>query len=95
MYHKSVLIVTEKAMNDTNKNAQEIQIKLLQQATVAKRLKLLGSLSSTTIRLSKRAISRNHNQLSKRDLDIQFVRLHYGDELADRLKKYLGKYESV
>jgi len=49
------------------------------------------SLSSTVINLSKRAINRANPNKDKTELDLIFVKLHYGNELADKLKLYLQK----
>ena len=41
------------------------------------------------LNLSKRAIYRANPGESKSELDLIFVRLHYGDDLADKLKLFL------
>jgi len=74
---------------DTNPEVEKFQISLLRKASVAKRFALMQSLTSTTIQLSKRAIARANPGLSKRELDLLFVKYHYGNKLAEQLRFYL------
>lgn len=78
-------------MNDTNKSAEKIQIKLLRKASVCQRIHIANSLSETTRNLSRRAILRANPHYSKQDVDIAFIDLHYGRKLAERLKAYLER----
>lgn len=82
---------------DTHPKAEEVQILLLHQATVAKRLAVMHSLSQTTIRLSRRAIQRVNPTYSPLEVNLVFVAYHYGEELANRLRHYLEQrnYESI
>jgi len=41
--------------------------------------------------LSRRAIERQNPGLSKREIDLLFVKYHYGSELAERLREYLER----
>ncbi|MFL5511389.1 MAG: hypothetical protein ACJ8CN_02990, partial [Gemmatimonadales bacterium] len=66
-----------------------VQIGLLRRATVAQRVGLAQSLSSTTMQLARRAISRAHPDASEKEVGLAFVALHYGQELADKLRAYL------
>ena len=47
------------------------------------------SLTATAISLSRRAIARAHPELSPEEIDLKFVELHYGKQLAAGLRKYL------
>lgn len=82
---------------DTHPRAEEIQVLLLRQATVAKRLAVMRSLSRTTIYLSRRAIQRANPTYSQLEVGLAFVAYHYGEELAKRVSQYLEQrnYESV
>jgi hypothetical protein len=82
---------------DTHPGAEEIQISLLRQATVAKRLAVMRSLSQTTIQLSRRAIRRANPTYSQLEVKLAFVAYHYGEELAERLRQYLeqGNRDSI
>ena len=76
-------------MNDTSPEIEDIQISLIRRASTAKRMMCMISLSQMAADLSKRAISRAHPDYNQREIDLLFVGLHYGDDLADRLRNYL------
>lgn len=76
---------------DTNPQAEQVQIALLRQATVAQRLALMCSLSQTMRQLARRAIRRAHPEYTQTELDLAFVALHYGEDLAEQLKHYLER----
>ncbi len=76
---------------DTDPKAEAVQIALLRKATPAKRAWLMRSLSQTMLRLSRRTLRKVNPDLSEQDVKILFVRLYYGDELADRLQIYLNQ----
>jgi hypothetical protein len=74
---------------DTHPQAENIQIQLLRQATIAKRFAIMCSLSQTAIQLSRRAIQRANPTFSPLEIKLAFVSLHYGEDLANRVKHYL------
>ena len=74
---------------DTHPEMARKQVELLRQASVARRFQLARSLTMTTIELARRALRRARPGASERELQIEFVRLHHGAELADRLERYL------
>ena len=76
---------------DTHPIAQQVQIALLRNATGARRAALALSLSETTRRMARRAIRRAHPEASEEEIDLIFVALHYGQELADRLRADLQR----
>ena len=76
---------------DTCLTVEEVQISLIRQASAAKRISRVRSLSQTTIQLSRRAISRANPELSERELNLVFVAYHYGDDLAKRLREYMKR----
>ncbi len=76
---------------DTHPSAEEVQLSLLRQATVSKRLSLMCSLSETTIQLSRRAISRANPTYSQLEVKLAFVAYHYNEELAERVRQYLER----
>ncbi|MBI4262849.1 MAG: hypothetical protein HY657_00605 [Acidobacteria bacterium] len=67
---------------DTTPDAERVQVELLRAAPVARRLHLALSLSATVIGAARRALARAHPQASSRELDLRFVELHYGPDLA-------------
>ena len=75
---------------DTSPEAEKVQIELVRQASTAERIARMQSLSAMVIKLSRRAIARANPELSAREVDLLWVRLHYGKALADELRKYLS-----
>jgi vacuolar-type H+-ATPase subunit F/Vma7 len=78
---------------DTRPEAEEVLISLFQKASTAKKFSQIRSLSQTTFQLSRRAIARANKDLTERQIDIIFVSYHYGDKIANNLKKYLDRIE--
>jgi len=71
--------------------ADRAQIELFREAGAARRVKLARSLSASVIKLARDAIRRRHPEYSKREVDLAFVELHYGRDLADRLRRDLER----
>jgi len=76
--------------SDTSPEAEKVQIELLREATNAQRLALALSMTDLAIRLARRAIARANPGLTRRELDLKFVEIHYGNDLAERVREYLG-----
>ena len=76
---------------DTSPAAEAVQLELLRRAGTARRLALTLSLSSSAIRSSRRAIARRHPELDERDLLLRWAELHYGADLAARVRAYLAR----
>lgn len=76
-------VVTRPA--DTDADAERVQLDLLRAATPARRAALAISLTATTIGLSRRALERQSPEASAEDIDLRFVELFYGPELAAEL----------
>ena len=76
---------------DTHPEAERVQIELLRKATPAQRAQLALSLSETTIKLARRAIRRANPGASEEEVGLIFVEVHYGKELADRVRAYLER----
>ena len=76
---------------DTTPQAEKVQIELIRQSSVAKRISIVRSLTQTAMFLSRRAIQRANPSLSEREVDLLFVELHYGKDLAERLRSYMER----
>ncbi len=76
-------------LSDTSPEAEKVQIELLRKLTVAERFAKVRALTARTVRLSKRAIARANPNLSPEELKVRFIELHYGKELAQRVRAYL------
>jgi hypothetical protein len=77
--------------SDTAPHAEKVQIELIRQSSVARRISIVRSLSQTTMYLSQRAIQRANPSLSEREVDLAFVELHYGKDLSERLRSYMER----
>ena len=75
-------------LSDTSPEAEKVQIELLRRCSVAERFAKVRSLTARTFGLSKRAIARANPDLSPQKLQIKFIELHYGKDLADRVGRY-------
>lgn len=78
---------------DTSIYMEAALIRLVRQASPAEKMSQVRSLSQTVMQLSKRAIARSNQRLSEQEVNLKFVALHYGKELADRLQDYLDTHE--
>jgi hypothetical protein len=76
---------------DTDPKIEQVWISLLRKASTSKKLAQVCSLTHTVLSLSRRAIERRNPGLSDREIDLLFVRYHYGAELAERLREYLER----
>ena len=76
---------------DTHPDAEAVQIELLRSASVSRRLALMRALSADVITRSRRAIRRRHPDESELEIRLRFVALHYGDELARRVRDDLAR----
>jgi hypothetical protein len=77
--------------SDTHPDAERVQIELLRRATVGQRAEIAIALSQTVIELSRRAIRRAHPDASEQEVGLMFVALHYGQDLADRVRAYIDR----
>lgn len=76
-------------LSDTHPDAEKVQIELLRKASVAERAARLWSLNRMAIRLARRAIARAHPDFNRDELNLKFVELHYGKELAEAIGERL------
>jgi hypothetical protein len=77
--------------NDTDLQAEMVQIELLRKATVARRASIAFSLSETAIGLARRAIRRQNSNLTDRDVLLRFAAIHSGQELAEKIDQDLRR----
>jgi hypothetical protein len=54
----------------------------------------MGSLTESVIEMSRAALRRRHPRASDADLDLRFVSLCYGQDLADRLRAWLQRRQA-
>lgn len=75
---------------DTLPSVADLQIELFRQASVARRVALLRSMSRTTIELSRGALRRARSVNNGVEASLAFVALNYDSALSERLKDYLS-----
>ena len=76
---------------DTNPETERVLISLIRKVSLSKKLSQTLSLSHTTIQLSKRAIARANKNLDIDQIKLLFINYHYGEDLAEQVKKYIDK----
>lgn len=78
-----------KTLSDTHARAAHVQLELLRQASPEKRLQLMESFSREVRTLSLRSLERKcgDSLLAK----LEWVRLNYGDDLANRVDAELRR----
>ena len=76
---------------DTHPDTEKVLISLFRKSSISEKFSLVRSLTQTTIRLSKRAIARANKELNEEQINLIFVSLHYGKDLAENVKKYLER----
>lgn len=78
-------------MDDTHPKARRVQIELLRQLGPQQRLEKAIEFTDTVLRRAKTGIARVRPELSERERSLLFVEVHYGRELANRLRDYLAR----
>ena len=81
-------------LSDTHPEAARVQLELLRRASPAKRFALACSLTDTVLSLCRRALAEANPGLSKDKLDLLFVELNYGRELAERVRVFQQERET-
>jgi hypothetical protein len=78
-------------LTDTDPETARVQMDLLRRATPERRLRLALSLSRSVLSLSREGIARRLPGASRLEVGLEFVRLHYGEELAAELRQYVDR----
>ena len=73
-------------LSDTDPEAAEVQLECLRRMTPQQRFSLFCALQNATWAHAKRGIARANPGATQRELDLIFIRVHYGDELADAVQ---------
>ena len=76
---------------DTHPDAEKVLISLFRKASISEKFSRVRSLTQTTIQLSRRAIARANKEFNEEQINLKFISLHYGNDLAERVKKYLER----
>jgi hypothetical protein len=76
---------------DTHIKTEQVIISLLRGKSIAHKFSIIRSLSQSTIQLSKRAIARANRGINDDQVDLIFIEIHYGKEIARRFEKYVSE----
>ena len=74
---------------DTSKDAEHLQLELVRKMSPSERLNKALRLSIELLAAAKAAIRRRHSNLSDHEVDLKFIELHYGAELAEGVRAKL------
>lgn len=74
---------------DTSEAAERVQIELMRAAGPVRRVQMAFSLSQSALMGSRHALCKARPGLDEAALKLEFVRLTYGEELAQRLARHL------
>lgn len=76
---------------DTSPDAERVQIERLRAMTPAQRMTVSRAMTRRNIRLSLRAIRRAQPDASDDDVKVTFIAVHYGRDLAERVRAELAR----
>jgi hypothetical protein len=78
-------------LDDTPPEEEKALVEWLQKKTPAQRLELGLSLTQANLEHIREDIRQANPNASKEELDLIFVEVNYGKELADRVRTYLAR----
>jgi hypothetical protein len=76
-------------LTDTHPDAERVQLELIRQASVAKRISLMRSLTATLISLSRQGIAKSNPSMNAQEVDLRWAEINYGEKLAAEVRDYL------
>lgn len=81
-------------LTDTPPDVQRVQIELARRSTTAEKIAQVRRMTDSVVRLSRRAIARANPEFSADEVDLRWVEMNYGPELAAELREYLQNRKS-
>ncbi len=73
---------------DTDDSVENKQVELLRKLTPGQRFNLTCSLTHSVIQLSRKAIASSFPELNDKEIDLKFIELNYGKEIAQKFNGY-------
>lgn len=73
---------------DTSPDAEAVQLELIRRMPPGMRAWKALQMSARLMRECKAAIARNNPDFTTREIEIEFIALNYGQELADAVARY-------
>jgi hypothetical protein len=83
--------LTEFGLSDTPDEIAQLQADLLRQAGPRKRAAMAAAMTAAAVKRSRQAISRAHPEWSELEVKFFWAEVHYGKELADRVRAYIAR----
>jgi hypothetical protein len=77
-------------LTDTHPEAEAVRQDLLRRASAVEKFSLVRSLTATVVSLCKQGIRERHPEFDDRAVDLHFVEMNYGKELAEGLARRLA-----
>ena len=74
-------------LTDTHPDAEAVQFELLRRMIPSQKLDLMCKLTAAVVALSRQGIRDRHPTFSEREVDLIFIEMNYGTELADGVKQ--------
>jgi hypothetical protein len=78
-------------ISDTSPEAEAFRQELLRRKTFSEKFAIVQSLTSTVVGLCRQGIRERHPEYTERDVDIHFVEMNYGRELAEGFRRRLER----
>ena len=76
-------------MRDTHPDAERFHIDLLRQAGAKRRATIASDLTNTALERARRGIKTANPGMSDRDRSLLFIEVHYGADLAARVRDWI------
>ena len=76
---------------DTHPDAERVQVRLFRRAGQFRRSEIASALTHRCIRQARNGIARARPDLSSKERNLFWVEIHYGKELARRVRAYLQR----
>ena len=78
-------------LEETHPSTEAIQADVFRRKTPQERFQLLTEMSDMVVSLSRRALRRANPDATDNELLVTFIDLHYGRDLAERVRKRLAR----
>ncbi len=76
-------------VESSSQAADRVQIELLRAAGTKGRFAKTRAITAAAISLARRAIRKQHPEMSEEEVLLEFVAVHYGRDLAEKVRRYL------
>ena len=82
---------TPSIIRDTSPEAEAVLIRLIREKPNHLRLQDAVAASNRVAEQCKTAIRRSNPELSEHEVKLRFIAINYGQELADKVRAYVGE----